>query len=1228
MAVLIMTGGCDRENTAVKKFKEDAAADGGKAVSQDQVVDHSLALLGEVDGLAVRVERAGERTLAVELSPVNGEGTADGIFRREGLSAELQGGELRLGAGDKSLGFRFRALGRYGRASVPGLEMSWGVSDEEGIYGLGERFDRLNQNGRVVEMWIEDEPGQGDGGATYFVTPMLLSGAGYAFWTDDNPEGAFDVNAGGSGRCVYQRAGRTVRFYVAFGDDLQALVRERAAVRGAPRGIPDWSWGPWVSRNSFETQAEAEEVLREMAARKLPVAAIVQEAWKGPSEPGLFNAFDPGRWAGVSNYMAACARADIKNILWQVPILHPSSPHFKEGEAKGYFVKDPEGKVSLREHWLAGFANIDFTNPDAVKFWQDLIRPVVKMGVAGFKADDGEAIKPDDVFFDGRRGWQMHNEYSRLYGQALQDLLDEENADGMLWARSGSLGIDQIPALWAGDQFANWQQMRSLIPAGLSCAMSGVAFWGHDIGGYIDQPSEELYIRWVQFGALSPLMQYHGIQRREPWEFGMQAEAAYRRMVYLRMNLKPELIRMGRQTVETGLPMMRPMALAFPGDTRFRDTDDQYMLGDDLLVFPVLEEGARSRRVLIPEGVWYSLDGRRRYTGPAEMELPVALLDVPLLVRDGATLRMQLAEGAEPGDWSPAMPERDWQVPVDRVVFDNLSWNGRPDTVNREALALFTPAGDAKADSLSAYWYFDAIPDKKMPARLVQKEGRLAFSLIPSPKRAVEGHSFTLVVLDADRQEVLRLEGTWHSPVDLHIEQADQMIENGERKRILKAVMKNNTERELSGTLHFRGSGSLRVDPADRQITLPPGQEQDVRFDVQLPSDSAVGNTVVKALLAGPSGIISGTQYDRLNAAPRWAAIGPFPAEKKEAFRTVYAPETLIDATAAYRTDNGELRRWQPIKRRALDASGSERFDFNKLWGPHDDAAAYIMTRLYATRAQTVELHAGSDDTLTVWLNGRQVFANEAYRGASADQDLVELPLRPGANTVLIKVGQHVAGWELLVRFTGKNGKPLRGIREGFSDYNLFSPSSPVKRTVQARAQQYNPPRWIAVGPFDAPGKTAFAAHFPPESDWSASSTFGTHKGEPIRWRQVATEHDKASGADYIDFLELWPGTTNAACYALTKFRADRARRVLLHAGSDDTLAVWLNGRKVFAKEVYRGAQPDQEVIPLFLKDGINTLLVKVTQDVGGWMLYTRFTDDDGNPPLGLRSGFDDYDRY
>ncbi|MBN1269282.1 MAG: glycoside hydrolase family 31 protein [Kiritimatiellae bacterium] len=566
-----------------------------------------------------------------------------------------------------------RSLPEYGRLGVPGLEIEWAAAPGELVAGLGERFDGFNQYGRKVEMWIRDAVVlSGDGAYSYYCTPVLYSGRGYALFAADNPEGEFDLNSTGDGRHRYRRAGPRATFYLAAGDSLKDLAQKRARVQGPFGGIPDWAWGPWISRNSYENQGEAEEAIRGMVERDIPVAAIVQEAWKGKSETGDFNNFSEERWPDLDAYFALCRQHDIRTILWQVPVIHPSSPEYKRGEEQGFFVKEPGGGVSWREEWLDGFANIDFTKPEAVKFWKDLLRPALRRGTHGFKVDDGEAIKADDIFSDGRRGWQVHNEYSALYNQAVAELLKEEKIDGMIWCRSGSLGIEKCPALWAGDQRATWEHFRALLGAGLSASLSGMAFWGHDIGGYVDNPSPELYIRWLQFGAFSPLMQYHGIARREPWEFGEQAERVYKKLAHLRMNLRPTLIEFGKQA-QAGLPIMRPMIMEFPRDRRFDDEATQYMLGPDLLVAPVLEEGAATRRIKFPAGAWQHLLDPVAYDGPCEVEVAIGLESVPVFVREGAKLRVELDKDAELGRWRKGAPVRVIEYGRTRVRLRNPS---------------------------------------------------------------------------------------------------------------------------------------------------------------------------------------------------------------------------------------------------------------------------------------------------------------------------------------------------------------------------------------------------------------------------------------------------------------------------------------------------------------------------------------------------------------------------
>ena len=639
-----------------------------------------------------------------------------------------------------------RPLSQFGAARVPGLEIEWAATASEHLYGLGERFDSLDQRGKNVDVWIRDAPGQPSGHESYFCTPVLYSSGGWALFAADNPEGAFDLRAEGGGRHRYRRAGPDARLYLAAGDSLRDLLLKRARIQGPFRTIPDWAWGPWISRNSFENQDEAEEAIRGMIERGLPVAAIVQEAWKGRSESGEFNRFAPERWPRLEEYFRLCSNHGIRTVLWQVPVLHPSSPDYASCAEQGYFVKASDGSVRPRRSWLSGFANFDFTHPDAVRYWKDILRPLVRMGVSGFKADDGEDVEPEDLFEDGRRGWQLHNEYTVLYARAIAEVFEEEGRDGILWCRSAGLGSEALPALWAGDQFAAWDQLRCLVPAGLSAGLSGAPFWGHDIGGYLGDPSAELYVRWLQFGAFSPLMQYHGRRRREPWVFGEEAVRAYRLCAFVRMNLRPTLIALGRETAETGLPVMRPMILEFPEDPRFADEHSQYMLGHDLLVAPVMEEGAHQRLVRFPAGAWQHLLQPVSYVGPADVQVPLGMETVPVFVRQDAVLKVELDPEAELGAWRPGAPVREIRFAPDRVAIRNLLITRAPNVDSTSVLISFR-RGPALAGTPQAWLSTGEPGDDEQPVDLGGDTGRLQEERIPAVAAPRSGKAFRYLII-------------------------------------------------------------------------------------------------------------------------------------------------------------------------------------------------------------------------------------------------------------------------------------------------------------------------------------------------------------------------------------------------------------------------------------------------------------------------------------------------
>jgi len=333
----------------------------------------------------------------------------------------------------------------------------------------------------------------------------------------------------------------------------------------------------------------------------------------------------------------------------------------------------------------------------------------------------------------------------------------------MLWARSGSLGLRNYPALWAGDQGATWSQLRTIIPAGLSTGISGMPYWGHDIGGYFGSCTPELYVRWAQLGTLSPLMQYHGIEAREPWTFGPVADEAYAMLARLRMNLVPTLMALGDDAAETGLPIMRPVWMHFPDDDRFRGDDSQFLLGEDLLVAPVMEEGATGRVVRFPEGTWHHALAPIAFDGPADVAVPVGMVDAPLFVRGGTELAVQLDEGQALGTWSPDAATRTLAFDDGRAVVRNLEAPLVGNPLGRETRLRFGLVGGVDAPTVT--WFWRDQPDDVRDAD-VSADGRVVTAdLSPTGDEPVVGRRQVYRIVNASAGLDFEGEIDWHSPV-------------------------------------------------------------------------------------------------------------------------------------------------------------------------------------------------------------------------------------------------------------------------------------------------------------------------------------------------------------------------------------------------------------------------------------------------------------------------------
>ena len=476
-------------------------------------------------------------------------------------------------------------------------QLDLGVGEK--IYGLGERFTNFIKNGQTVDIWNEDG-GTGTEQA-YKNIPFYLSNKGYGLFVDNPGKVSFEVGSEKVSRVQFSVPGDEMSYSVIGGKDLKGVLNTYTDLTGKPPLVPEWSYGLWLS-TSFTTDYDEKTVMEfvdGMAERNIPLSVFHFDCrWMKELEWCNFE-WDETKFPDPEGLLAKLHDRGLKVCVWINSYIGQKSPLFAEGAAKGYFIKNTDGSVWQWDKWQAGMAIVDFTNPEATKWYQDKLKHLVAQGVDCFKTDFGERIPTEGVkYYDGSDPELMHNYYTYLYNKAVYDVLVETKGtdEAILFARSATVGGQQFPVHWGGDCSSNYPSMAESLRAGLSFGMSGFGYWSHDIAGFEDKPTPDLFKRWTQFGLLSSHSRYHGsTEYKVPWLYGDEAVEVSREFTDLKLELKPYLLKMAQETHETGVPMMRARVLEFPDDPACEDIDTQYMLGDDLLVAPVFSEDGTAR---------------------------------------------------------------------------------------------------------------------------------------------------------------------------------------------------------------------------------------------------------------------------------------------------------------------------------------------------------------------------------------------------------------------------------------------------------------------------------------------------------------------------------------------------------------------------------------------------------------------------------------------------------
>ncbi|HSJ89295.1 MAG TPA: alpha-xylosidase [Anaerolineales bacterium] len=510
----------------------------------------------------------------------------------------------------------------------------------EYVYGLGERFSAFVKNGQVVDIWNED--GGTSSEQAYKNIPFYLTNRGYGVLVNHPERVSFEIASEKVERVQFSVPGENLDYFLIYGPSPKEILERYTALVGKPALPPAWSFGLWLS-TSFTTNYDEPTVtsfIRKMADYGIPLHVFHFDCFWMKEFHWCDFTWDERCFPDPEGMLKRLKEYGLHICVWINPYIAQRSSLFDEAVGSGYLLKKPDGTIWQTDQWQAGMGIVDFTNPEACKWFQSKLRALLAMGVDTFKTDFGERIPTDVVYFDGSDPQRMHNYYTYLYNKTVFELLQEVRGekDALVFARSATVGGQQFPVHWGGDSTATFESMAESLRGGLSLGLSGFGFWSHDIGGFEKTANADVYKRWIAFGLLSSHSRLHGNSSyRVPWEYDEEAVDVLRKFTQLKCSLMPYLYQAARQAHEKGTPMLRAMFLEFPEDPACTYLDCQYMLGDALLVAPVFTHDG-SVNYYVPAGIWTNLLNGETVHGPGWKREEHTFMSLPLLVRPNTIL--------------------------------------------------------------------------------------------------------------------------------------------------------------------------------------------------------------------------------------------------------------------------------------------------------------------------------------------------------------------------------------------------------------------------------------------------------------------------------------------------------------------------------------------------------------------------------------------------------------
>tara|TARA_R110002124_G_scaffold276347_2_gene447103 strand:- start:1111 stop:3408 length:2298 start_codon:yes stop_codon:yes gene_type:complete len=529
--------------------------------------------------------------------------------------------------------------GKPNKASI-----SFHAKADEKFVGTGERFSKMDLSGHTFQ--LKNQDGQGvNNKRTYKNIPFYLSSEMYGMFLHTSSYCKFSM-ADFSTRSVQLLVEEPILDIFLIGEDTpEKIIYQYKKLTGFPVVPPLWSFGVWMSKMTYFSEDEVNEICDRLRNEDFPCDVIHLDTGWFKTDWLCEWKFNSERFPDPERFVSNLKKNGYRVSLWQMPYISEQAEQYEEAKNENYI-------GTLNGQVLQGGSNfstldyagtIDFTNPKAVKWYKDLLRKLLKMGVACIKTDFGEEIHLD-ADYQNMAPEFLNNLYALLYQKAAFEVTQEVRGEGVVWARAGWAGCQRYPIHWGGDAAASWDGMAGSLKGGLHLGLSGFGFWSHDVPGFHGVPNfmnsiipDDLYVRWTQFGVFTSHIRYHGTSKREPYYYPKIA-STIRKWWKLRYALLPYIIKQGEKTTSTGFPVLRALLMHHQDDKMCWHLDDQYYFGDDFLIAPMMNS-ENKRDVYLPEGNWINFFTGEYFKGQQWLKsFEAPMQDMPVWIKQNTIL--------------------------------------------------------------------------------------------------------------------------------------------------------------------------------------------------------------------------------------------------------------------------------------------------------------------------------------------------------------------------------------------------------------------------------------------------------------------------------------------------------------------------------------------------------------------------------------------------------------